>query len=237
MSSNVAVQRLRIVFRKGERMRFISHLDVLRYWERSLKRAEIPIKYSEGFTPHPKLTFAAPLPLGFIGENELLDVLLKEDITLKDFTERIQNQSLLDLDYISLFEVGMSLPPLPTLVKRANYRICIPSKTRQEIQSAIDFFSEKKSIPWKEIRDNRKPKEYDLKQVVSNLRLSDFSSDVEEPEFQVSLEASSDLTVRPEQIVNALFPVVEEVKYCRTGFVLDELSTANRIWKQKGRYL
>ena len=82
-------------------MRFISHLDVLRYWERSLKRAEIPIKYSEGFTPHPKLTFAAPLPLGFIGENELLDVLLKEDITLKDFTERIQNQSLLDLDYIS----------------------------------------------------------------------------------------------------------------------------------------
>ncbi|SVC20017.1 uncharacterized protein METZ01_LOCUS272871, partial [marine metagenome] len=80
-------------------MRFISHLDVLRYWERSLKRVEIPVKYSEGFTPHPKLIFGAPLPLGFIGENEFLEVFLKENINSDDFKSRMQSQSILDLEY------------------------------------------------------------------------------------------------------------------------------------------
>ena len=140
MSSEQAVQRLRVLFRKGERMRFISHLDVLRYWERSLKRVEIPVKYSEGFTPHPKLIFGAPLPLGFIGENELLEVFLKENITSDDFKLRMKTQSILDLEYISSTEVGMSLPPLPTLIKRANYRVCFSDITKDELKKALDLF-------------------------------------------------------------------------------------------------
>ena len=73
-----ARQRIRARFRKGERVRHISHLDVLRYWERAIRRAGLPLLYSQGFTPHPKIAFAAPLPLGFIGEGEIMEVLLEE---------------------------------------------------------------------------------------------------------------------------------------------------------------
>ena len=237
MSSERAVQRLRVLFRKGERIRFISHLDVLRYWERSLKRVEIPIKYSEGFTPHPKLIFGAPLPLGFIGENELLEIFLKENIKTEDFKLRMQSQSILDLEYISSIEVGMSLPPLPTLIKRANYRICFLDITKEQLKKAIDFFNEQKSIPWKEIRENRKPKEYDFKQVVSGLVFQPEPKNLFQSELTVSLESSQGLTVRPEQLVKALFSEEQSVRYCRTGFVLDNTSEANRIWRHRGRYL
>ena len=237
MSSEQAVQRLRVLFRKGERMRFISHLDVLRYWERSLKRVEIPVKYSEGFTPHPKLIFGAPLPLGFIGENELLEVFLKENISSDDFKLRMKSQSILDLEYISSTEVGMSLPPLPTLIKRANYRVCFSDITKDELKKALDLFNEQQSVPWKEIRENRKPKEYDLKQVVSDLAFQPEPKNLVQSELTVSLEASQDLTVRPEQLVKALFSGEQSVTYRRTGFVLDTTSEASRIWRHKGRYL
>ncbi|MGH2634098.1 MAG: TIGR03936 family radical SAM-associated protein, partial [Tepidiformaceae bacterium] len=69
----MSTQRFRVWFRKGERVRYISHLDVLRAWERAIRRTGLPLSYSQGFTPHPKIAFASPLPLGFIGECEVMD--------------------------------------------------------------------------------------------------------------------------------------------------------------------
>ena len=55
------VQRLRVTFTRGEQVKYITHLDLMRFWERALRRAEIPVAYSEGFSPHPQLALAAPL--------------------------------------------------------------------------------------------------------------------------------------------------------------------------------
>ena len=56
--------RLRIKFSRGEQLKFLSHLDLMRLWERALRRAGINPAYSEGFSPHPRISLAAPLAVG-----------------------------------------------------------------------------------------------------------------------------------------------------------------------------
>jgi len=68
------MQRLRIKFSRGEEIKYISHLDLMRCWERALKRADVPLMYSEGFSPHPRISLAAPLALGVTSEAELMDI-------------------------------------------------------------------------------------------------------------------------------------------------------------------
>ena len=68
------MQRIRISFSRGEKVKYISHLDLMRLWERALRRASIPIAYSQGFSPHPKISIAAPLPIGVTSDGEFMDI-------------------------------------------------------------------------------------------------------------------------------------------------------------------
>lgn len=77
----VARSRVRLRWAKGPEVRFISHLDVMRTLERTIRRAELPVAYSEGFHPHMKLAFGPPLPLGFVSDDEYLDLQLTEPYT------------------------------------------------------------------------------------------------------------------------------------------------------------
>lgn len=68
------MQRIRIKYKKD--LPFIGHLDMVRLWERALRRTELPAAYSEGFNPRQKLSFGPPLPLGFTSDCEYLDIYL-----------------------------------------------------------------------------------------------------------------------------------------------------------------
>ncbi|HEX2036868.1 MAG TPA: TIGR03936 family radical SAM-associated protein, partial [Chloroflexota bacterium] len=80
-SGRPPVLRMRLVFAKRPSVRFIGHLDLVRLWERACRRAQLPLAYTLGFTPHPRLTFASPLALGATGDRELLDIYFTEAIT------------------------------------------------------------------------------------------------------------------------------------------------------------
>ncbi len=75
------VQRLRMVFTKGEPIRWISHLDVARMWERILRRADIPVAYTRGYNPQMRIQFASALPTGCSGRAELADVWMTRAIS------------------------------------------------------------------------------------------------------------------------------------------------------------
>ena len=70
------VQRLRVRFGADGALRYVSHLDVMRVWERVCKRAGLPLSHSQGFSPRPKIALAAPLAVGMTSEAELIDLLL-----------------------------------------------------------------------------------------------------------------------------------------------------------------
>lgn len=80
---------LRIRFNKKNYLKYIGHLDLLRLFQRTFKRAGIPVKYSEGFNPHPKFSIANPLSLGIEGEEEYMDIELVDRIDTQDFKNRM----------------------------------------------------------------------------------------------------------------------------------------------------
>ena len=75
---------VRIKYGKTEAGKFISHLDLSRAWERAFRRAQIPVAYSQGFNPHPKISFGSALAVGVTSSGEYLDVSLKKIIPLKE---------------------------------------------------------------------------------------------------------------------------------------------------------
>ena len=74
------MKNVRIVFSKTGRAKYVSHLDLVRTMSRAVRRAGIPLWYTEGFNRHPYLTFAAPLSLGYEGLRETMDLRLEEDM-------------------------------------------------------------------------------------------------------------------------------------------------------------
>ncbi len=82
--------RLRITFAKTPAMRFTGHLDLHRAWERTFRRAGLPLAYSEGFNPHPRLNLASALPLGFTGQGEVIDAWLEQDLPLPEIQAALQ---------------------------------------------------------------------------------------------------------------------------------------------------
>ena len=86
------MQRLRLKFSRGEELKFLSHLDLMRLWERAIRRAGLPLAYSEGFTPHPQIALAAPLSVGVTSQAELMDVVLSRWVPPQSFTAQIEEQ-------------------------------------------------------------------------------------------------------------------------------------------------
>src|SRR5215813_5434575 len=87
--NNPIKQRLHITFGKFDALIYTSNLDIAKLWERVLRRARLPILYSEGFNPRPRIALASALPLGISSECELLDVSLRERIMLDGLIERL----------------------------------------------------------------------------------------------------------------------------------------------------
>src|SRR3972149_7725894 len=78
--TEVEAARYRITFAITHAMRYVGHLDLLRAWERTLRRAELPLAYTQGFHPHPRIQIAAALPLGCTAAAELMDLWLEDDL-------------------------------------------------------------------------------------------------------------------------------------------------------------
>jgi hypothetical protein len=116
-------QRLRVVFAKEARLRFIGHLDVVRLWERAGRRAGLPLAYSLGFTPRPRLQFAAPLALGATGAAEVVDVFLTGSVTPDRFAADLGAQLPPGCRIVSVAETDLAGPAVSARLRWADYRV------------------------------------------------------------------------------------------------------------------
>jgi radical SAM-linked protein len=229
----MSAQRFRVWFRKGERVRYISHLDVLRAWERAIRRTGLPLAYSQGFTPHPKIAFASPLPLGFIGECEVMDVTLDERVDVDDFRARLKPESSDDLAVVDIAEVALTVPPPQAALLWADYRVDVTGIDLAEANAAIGSFLGRSEFPWTEERKD-KAKTYNLRSAVASLSAAAADGAVR---LDMRLQADQEMTARPEQVVAAIFPRATAGVYSRVGLVIDEPSPARDAWRRKGQYV
>ena len=141
VARNVAAptkNRARLRWGKTERYRFMSHLDNLRMIERALRRARVPIAYSQGFNPTPKLSFGPPLPLGFTSEAEFVDITL--DVNLMGYMIDSLRKALPDGFMVLDAKVVLGkTASLSSALNRVRYEISTDCwRTTEHLQAMID---------------------------------------------------------------------------------------------------
>lgn len=224
-------QRLRITFTRGEEMKYITHLDLMRFWERALRRAEIPVAYSEGFSPHPQIALAAPLAVGVTSDAELMDVFLDSVMTPAEFRERVTAELPGAVRIKSVQEAGLALPSLQADVRAAEYIVDVDAPADANAQRAIAELLALETLTWEHKRDDE-TKTYDLRALIHDIRLEPNEGALR---LRMLLRADNSGAGRPEQVVAALgLPQPQRIH--RAKIVLSGASPAREAWRKRGRF-
>ena len=183
-------------------MKFISHLDIMRLWQRIFIRAGVPLAYSEGFNPHPRISLAATLALGVTSEAELMDVILSRWLSPHSFLSLISRQLPRGIEIDQVLNASPSLPSLQSQVRFAEYRVSLETqKNRDDVEDAIASILARKELPWQHHRDTG-VRRYDLRALIDELRLIDLEEGC--CTIDMRLRCDSGGSGRPEQVVAAI---------------------------------
>ncbi len=138
---------MRAVFRFGKRgrLRFVSHLDLQRYMQRALNRTELPVAFSQGFNPHPIMSFASALAMGWESEYEVLDIKLTEPVSTQKAIENMRSALPEEMPIYDVRLVEDNHPSMMSLVKMSDYRI-IPKENFELLKAGAREFLFQESV-------------------------------------------------------------------------------------------
>lgn len=202
--------RIRITFAKQAALRYTGHLDLHKLWERTARRAELPLAYSQGFHPQPKMNIAAALPLGFSSRCEVMDMRLQNEIPLEGLCEKLQATLPTGIRILSVERAEDSEPALQTQVTSAEYEVTFTEAVDlSELQQKINLLLAAGSLP-----RERRGKTYDLRPLIEELTLSPVPSPF--GIIFMRLAAREGATGRPEEVLDALGIAFETTRIERT---------------------
>lgn len=146
--------KVRIKFAKSGVMVYIGHLDILRYFQKSMRRAEIDIKYSEGFSPHQIMSFAHPLGVGVESEGDYFDVELNSMISCQDVKDKLNSVMVPGMEILNVVVLDDKAKNAMASVAAARYRLSIkqsesldePSLFDESVYSGIEGFLRRDTI-------------------------------------------------------------------------------------------
>jgi len=176
-----ARQRWRIIFARDEEARYLAHLDAVTQWERAFRRGAIPVATTGGFSPRPKLVFAAPLQLGMLAEHELADLFLAERLTAPTLRARLTAGMPAGYRVIDLHDVWMGAPALAPQLVAADYRMTLLGVEREDLASAAARLMSAERLP-RERRRETKTVAYDLRPLIIDLRVRDTEAAILAPD-------------------------------------------------------
>jgi radical SAM-linked protein len=191
-------QRLRVTFAKREEVKYISHLDLMRLWERALRRAEVPMLHSQGYNPRPKISFAAPLAVGITGQREMMDVMLERPLAPLDFATAVNRRLPVGVTLVEVQEVYATLPALQTQVQGAEYLATVAvSEDTSQLEGRITSLLGSDQLP-----RQRRGREYDLRPLVDELWLE--TQEVGHYVLGMRLRVGEQGTGRPDEVLDEL---------------------------------
>jgi radical SAM-linked protein len=197
--------KIRIKFTKTGRLKFISHLDLNRTIKSALLRAKIPMWYSEGFNPRPKVVFALPLSIGVESVCEYMDITVVEQINFDEVKERFSNTLTDEMTVIDVYEAGMKFND----IGYAEYKFCFDEK--------IDI--EKLNSPMRIMKRSKSgEKEVDIQPLVKR-----YEYDAENNILTALLNADSESYLSPDYLAKALTYGGYDI--CRTNIYMTDGET------------
>jgi radical SAM-linked protein len=194
--------RLRLAFAKGGPLKYISHLDLARTWERVFRRAGLPLAYSQGFNPRPRFQIAAALPVGVTGRSELLDLWLAEAWDPEQVLARLQAAVPTGLEVLAAEEVDLKAPALQAQMRAADYRAIVQSEERVEgIRARVKALLEAPTLP-RQRQHKGKIQSYDLRPLIQSVEVE--PRDGGSVLLTMRLQASPQGAGRPDEVLDAL---------------------------------
>jgi len=208
--------RLRINFAKTDAMRFTSHLDLHKTWERTIRRTGLPLVYSQGFNPRPKLQLASALPLGFTSDSEILDAWFTEiNISIDQILEALHRAAPPGLLINKVTEIDPTSPPLQTQLRSAEYIVTL-LETIPDLEFQLENLLARETLP-----RQRRGKTYDLRPLI--ISLSGMNADDQgRSRIAMHLSAQEGATGRPEEVLAALDIPLDTTHIHRSQLVFAE---------------
>ncbi len=205
--------RVRITFSKQGALRYTGHLDLHKLWERAARRAELPLSYSQGYHPQPKISLAAALPLGFSSRGEVLDIRLNEEIPTEEISARLKDKLPADIQIINIETVDERAPALQTQILSATYEVHLTEPVvGSELTRKAETLMKAESLP-----RERRGKSYDLRPLIE--MLSVVTSADGKVWLRMTLAAREGATGRPEEVLTELGIEPETARVERTRLI------------------
>lgn len=177
---------IRTKFNKEGDMIYISHLDLQQLLQRAFRRAEIELVHSQGFNPHPKISYGNALALGTESQGEYVDVEIEEDLSVEEYLERMNKQLPDGIKFIKAIEIDKQTPSLASTIEYGEYIFTIEVEkplTKELVKSKIlDFMSNEEIMITKK---NKKGKivESNIRPMIKSFDILDIQED------KITLEA------------------------------------------------
>lgn len=192
--------KVRIKFRKYGIMRFIGHLDVMRYFQKAMRRADIPIAFTGGYSPHMIMSFAQPLGIGLTSDGEYLDIELTEKISSKEAVRALNSVMTEGIEVSSFRQIseekkssGMTIVSAADYLVSAKEEPAVPSFWSERL---ADFMAQPSIIVLKKTK--RSEKEIDIRPLIYEARLEDSG-------LFLKLAAGSAQNLKPELVMDTFY--------------------------------
>jgi radical SAM family uncharacterized protein/radical SAM-linked protein len=181
-------QRIRVWFGKIGDMSLLSHLDLVRLFDRAIRRAAIPISFTGGFHPGPRISIANALALGHTSNGEIVDFELTEEMEVEEFRSRLIAQLPDKIPLYRVEEVELKSPAATQILTKAEYLIKLQVLTEDEItketwQQWIDLLNHSQAILWEKITKSRKKQVVNLRDYLFALNLVSVEDEIAQLHF------------------------------------------------------
>lgn len=197
--------KVRVKFKKHGAIRFIGHLDVMRFFQKCIRRAGLDIAYSGGYSPHQIMSFAHPLGVGMESNGEYMDIELNTVTTSDDMMKRMNDASVEGIEIVSIKELPEGAGNAMASVAAASYTVRFregKEPTTNVAEKIIDFMSQKQILITKETKKNTL--EVDLKPGIYEFRVNEDGS------LYLFVDASSGGNIKPIAVIEALLSKYDE---------------------------
>ena len=197
--------KIRVKFSKQGNLRFVGHLDIMRYFQKANRRAEIPVKYSEGFSPHQIMSFAAPLGMGLESLAEYFDLRLTDEsegsVTSDGLMEALNREMADGIRVESIGRLPDDAGNCMAIVHAADYRIRFLSGlsegTAEALRRSVDSVNASDHILIKKKTKKGVEKEIDIRPLIRSLR-------AEEDGIFMRVSQGSENNLKPSAVWDAL---------------------------------
>ena len=171
---------IRTKFNKEQDMIYISHLDLQQLLQRAFRRAEINLVHSQGFNPHPKISYGNALALGTESQGEYFDVEIEDDITVKEYLDKMNEQLPEGIKFIKAMEIDKQTPSLASNIEYGEYIFTIDLEkplTKEYVKSKILNFMKQDEILITKKNKKGKLVESDIRPMIRNFDILDIQKD------------------------------------------------------------